>query len=404
MAFRKLTLLNFSADEHCYLVYANHLEAKYKSERRSRNSNRRFNIVSIRAMSQAPGKRILLIAALFGLAILATDGCGKRNAAAYQTISVTHRDINSTVTATGIIKPMVGAEVKVGSRISGIVTKLYANIGAYVTEGQPIAQLDTSDLKTKLMQNEAALIQARAGYDYALSENERQKALAEKSLISRQEFDVSFKAFTVAEAQLKQAQANLESAKIQFGYARITAPIAGVVASVSTQEGEVVSASFSAPTFVTIINLRKLEVHAYVDETDIGKIVLGQQATFTVDTYAETDFKGTVTAIYPDAVIQDNVVNYIVTIKINDFQGKTLRPEMTANVALSLGVHKNVLAVPTSAIKRGKNGKFVLVADGKTSTARPVKIGWKDTGYTEIISGLKEGEKIIVSEANGQDI
>jgi len=355
-------------------------------------------------MSQTLGHRTILTVVLFVFAVLSNGGCVKKNGATYQTVSVARRDINSTVTATGIIKPMVGAEVKVGSRISGIVTKLYANIGDYVKDGQSVAQLDTSDLKAKLMQAEAAFIQAQATFDYAHSENERQRALVDKCLISQQEYDASLKSFAVAEAQLKQAQANLESAKIQFGYARITAPIAGVIASVSTQEGEVVSASFSAPTFVTIINLKKLEVHAYVDETDIGKIVLGQQATFTVDTYAETDFKGTVTAIYPGAVIQDNVVNYIVTIKINDFQGKTLRPEMTANVALSLGVHKDVLVVPTSAIKRGKNGKFVLAADGKAGTPRTLKTGWKDTGYTEIISGLKEGEKIIVTETNGQDI
>ncbi len=341
--------------------------------------------------------------ALAVLSIAGFAGCGKKESAALQAVGVARRDINSSVTATGIIKPMVGAEVKVGSRISGIVTKLYANIGDYVQAGQQIAQLDTLDLKAKLLQSEAALITAQAAQEYALSESARQKALFEQTLISRQEYDLSQKSIKAAEAQLKQAQANLTSSRIQLDYARISAPISGVVASVSTQEGEVVSASFSAPTFVTIINLKKLEVRAYVDETDIGKIKVGQAASFTVDTYTENDFKGTVTAIYPAAVIQDNVVNYIVTIRIEDFQGKTLRPEMTANVSLSLGVHQNVLAVPTSAIKRGKGGKYVLVPDGKAGTARPVKTGWKDATHTEILSGLKEGDSVIVSGSNGKD-
>jgi len=108
------------------------------------------------------------------------------------------------------------------------------------------------------------------------------------------------------------------------------------VASVATQEGETVSASFATPTFVTLIDLNRLEVWAYVDETDIGRIELGQRATFTVDTYGDASFAGTVTAIYPKAEIRDNVVNYIAVVRFEPQPGRTLRPDMTAFVRIAL--------------------------------------------------------------------
>ena len=207
----------------------------------------------------------------------------------------------------------------------------------------------------------------------------------------------------IAEAQIQQAEANLEYAKVQLGYTRITSPTSGVIASVSTQEGETVSASLAAPTFLSIIDLRRLEVQAYVDETDIGKIRIGQQATFTVDTYPDTDFQGYVTAIYPKAVIQDNVVNYIVTVKIAGTAGKILRPEMTTNVTITLESRKNVLAVPTSAISREQGERYVTVIEGDKRTQRKVKAGWKDNGFTEISSGLQEGDIILVTPPNQEN-
>ncbi len=122
----------------------------------------------------------------------------------------------------------------------------------------------------------------------------------------------------------------------QLGYTRIDAPIAGVVASISTQEGETVAASFAAPTFVTLLDLDRLEVWAYVDETDIGRIRAGQPARFTVDTYPDQEFEGRVTAIYPQAEIRDNVVNYVTVVRFEPPRDRTLRPEMTATVRIAL--------------------------------------------------------------------
>lgn len=316
----------------------------------------------------------------------------------YTTAVVTRRDIGSSVLATGIIKPMVGAEVRVGSRVSGLVKHIYANVGDYVKQGQIIAELEPSELQAKYNQALAALQNTRANYEYAKLDFERQKSLSKQNFISQNQLDLAEKTFEINKAQVEQAEANLDYAKVQLEYTKITAPISGIVSSVSTQEGETVAASFSAPTFVTIIDLERLEVWAYVDETDIGRIRENQKATFTVDTYSDTDFEGIITAIYPKAVIQDNVVNYVTTLKITDFREKILRPEMTTNVTIYLEMRKNVLTIPTSAIKRDKGERFVTVIEDDKQVQRKVKIGWNSNGTTEIVSGLNEGEKVIVSE------
>ncbi len=342
---------------------------------------------------------VLLAVGVVSIVIAVTLRNNGNSAATKETAKVTRRDIGSTVLATGIVKPMVGAEVKVGSRISGVVKRLHANIGDHVAAGAVIAELEDSELIARVRQNQAALEKAEADLEYARKQFEREEALFDKELISQDRIDQSETALRVAEALLEQAQANLEYSRVQLGYTKILSPIAGVIASVSTQEGETVSASLAAPTFVTIIDLDRLEVQVFVDETDIGKIRAGQNARFTVDTYSDTDFRGTVTAIYPKAVIQDNVVNYIVTLSIDGLHDKTLRPEMTTNVTIQLETRQEVLAVPTSAISRERGQRFVTVVDGEQQTTRQVKTGWRDDGYTEIIDGLQEGETVLVTPA-----
>lgn len=315
----------------------------------------------------------------------------------YQTAVVTRRDIGSSVLATGIIKPMVGAEVRVGSRVSGLVENLRSNVGDYVKKGQIIAELEPSELKAKYNQSFASLQNVRANYEYAKLDLERQKSLSGQNFISQNQLDLAKRTFDINKAQLEQAQANLDYAKVQLEYTKITAPISGIVASVSTQEGETVAASFSAPTFVTIIDLERLEVWSYVDETDIGRIKENQKATFTVDTYPDTDFEGVVTAIYPKAVIQDNVVNYVTTLKITDFKEKTLRPEMTVTVTIFMERKENVLTVPNNAIKRQQGKTVVTLLDGSgTVNYRDVKTGYAANGYVEILEGVSEGEKVVV--------
>jgi RND family efflux transporter MFP subunit len=185
-------------------------------------------------------------------------------------------------------------------------------------------------------------------------------------------------------------------------YATITAPLAGVIASVSTQEGETVAAGLNAPTFVTIINLDRLQVDAFVDEVDIGKIRVGQRAVFSVDAFPAEEFKGKVAAIYPKAVIQENVVNYDTVIEITSPYSGLLRPEMTASVTILLEARSGVLAIPTKAVKRlrGKTVVYVAVAGG--GEPREIKVGWKDGPWLEVVSGLKEGETVLLESPSAE--
>jgi macrolide-specific efflux system membrane fusion protein len=312
--------------------------------------------------------------------------------------AVTRRDISSSVLATGIIKPMVGADVRVGSRISGVVHRLHVGIGDHVTEGQLLAELDAVELQARLDQAEAALNMARAELEFEELELSRKRGLSERKMIADEELEAAEKSHRVAQLKIREAEANVEYASTQLAYARIHAPISGVVASVSTQEGETVAASFSTPTFVTIIDLDRLELWAYVDETDIGRVVEGQRAVFTVDTYPETEFEGEVLSIYPNAVIQNTVVNYVTIVRIGDRKGRILRPEMTANVTILLDTREDVLTVPRGAIRRDRGKYLVHVEQDGRIEERVVEVGWRDDAYTEILSGVTEGETVLIGE------
>jgi len=244
------------------------------------------------------------------------------------------RKADPAVKATGVIKPMTGAEVRVGSRVSGVVQRLYVRIGDRVAKGQLLAELDDRDLAARRREAAAALELAQANLDYANADLARKRELHATALLAPSELDVSRRAFAVAEQQVAGARASLQFATTQLGYSRIVAPIAGVVSSVSTQEGETVAASFAAPTFLTLLDLERLEVWAYVDETDVGRIRTGQRARFTVDTYGSTEFEGVVTTIYPKAEIRDNVVNYVAVIRFTPPAGAVLRPDMTTTVRI----------------------------------------------------------------------
>ncbi|MFA6954357.1 MAG: efflux RND transporter periplasmic adaptor subunit [Thermoanaerobaculia bacterium] len=243
---------------------------------------------------------------------------------------------DSAVKATGIINPMIGAEVRVGSRVSGVVRRLHVRVGDTVRAGQALAELDDRDLAARRDEARAAVELAEANLEYARADLARKRGLANAGLLAPSDLDLAERGFAVAGRQREGAMATLDFATTQLGYAKIIAPISGVVASVATQEGETVAASFSTPTFVTLIDLDRLEVWAYVDETDIGRIRAGQPARFTVDTYGDEEFEGRVTTIYPKPQIRDNVVNYVAVIRFVPPRDRVLRPEMTTTVRIAL--------------------------------------------------------------------
>ena len=313
-------------------------------------------------------------------------------------VRVARRDIASVVKATGVIKLRVGAEVRVGSRISGVVKRLYVRIGDAVTKGQMLAQLDERDLVARRDEAAATLRQGELSLAYTKLDLERKRVLRNADNLTQAELEIAERAYAVGEQQVTAARASLAYANAQLEYARIVAPISGVVASVSTQEGETVAASFAAPTFLTLIDPSRLEVWAYVDETDIGRIRAGQSAHFTVDTYGDHPFEGRVTAVYPKAEIRDNVVNYVSVVTFTPPRDRTLRPEMTTAVRIDLDVHAGGLAVPIRALRRNGAQQFVLIARADTAERRAVTTGLRDDSYVEITSGLREGDRVLLSD------
>jgi multidrug resistance efflux pump len=170
-----------------------------------------------------------------------------------------------------------------------------------------------------------------------------------------------------------------------------------VVAEVSTREGETVAAAFTAPNFVTIIDIDRVEVLAYVDETDIGRVELGQQASFTVDTYADADFPARVVAIQPRAEIQGSVVNYVVRLEFERIPPYILRPEMTAHVRIVIDERENVLTAPRAVIKRAAGRQYVLLQRGSEWVEQDVRTGWRSDSTVELLSGVRAGDVVEIN-------
>jgi macrolide-specific efflux system membrane fusion protein len=347
----------------------------------------------------------LAVAALAGGWYITADGTTAETATTdpgtLRTAAVVRRDIGATVLATGVIRPKIGAEVRVGSRVSGVLQRLDATVGERVRKGQLLAQLDSAPFWAAYLEAEAALATARAESAFADGDYERARALRAVEAVTPTELAGYERARAVTAAEVDRAAAQLEAARIQVGYTRITAPISGVVASVSTQVGETVAASFAAPTFVTIIDLDRLEVWAYVDETDIGRVEVGQQARFTVDTYVDTEFTGVVSAIRPQAEIQDAVVNYVTVIQMDPGHGRILRPEMTTTTNILLEGRTDVMVIPNGAVRRDDDGVYALVSGGTGAPVRrSLSLGFRGRDYTEVIDGVREGDLVVVGSVS----
>jgi RND family efflux transporter MFP subunit len=321
----------------------------------------------------------------------------------YRSALISKTSLQETVVATGAIRPVVGAEINVGSRISGTVISLPVEVGDRVEVGQLLARLDDTALQAAAdrVRADVALAQPLVALTEAILE--RRKILAQDGLASDEDLDIAHSDLAIAQAQLEESLARQRAAGINLSYAQITAPISGVVAAVSTREGETVAAGFSAPTFVTIVDLDRLEVLAYVDETDIGRVFVGQAASFEVDTYPGVAFTGTVTAIQPSAEIRENVVNYVVRLdfenQAEDISGPvyTLRPEMTAHVRLVIAERDDALTAPRNALKRRDGRQYLLVQRGGEWVEQDVRTGWRSNSAVEILSGVEAGDRIALN-------
>ncbi len=307
------------------------------------------------------------------------------------------RDITNLVNATGTVKLKTGAEVRVGAQLSGIVRRLNVTVGSRVRQGDVIAEIDARPVYAKIAQAQAQLSESQVSLAKARTDFLRTQKLFEAGLISRQQLEDANSAFDAAKASVTAAESGLETAKVDLAYVEIRAPISGTVASVSTQQGETVAASFATPTFVTIIQESALEVVAMVDEADIGGVRPGQSVTFTSETYPDREFAGRVARIAPAATIVSGVVNYEVAISIAH-DVAMLRPDMTTNVNIATSKHRALL-VPAKCVHRQAQETFVLVRSPTGVVEKQaVTAGARSGEEIEIAGGLKPGTAVLLGK------
>jgi len=341
-----------------------------------------------------------------------------------KTVTVKKANVTKMVTATGTIEPIT--QVDVGTQVSGVVEKIYVDYNSEVKEGQLIAELDKTNLK-------AALVQAQASYDNAVTQRnytktlyDRQKNLYENQVISKADFDVADYNYKTAVGTVTQRLSDLQKAKTNLSYANIYSPIDGVVLSSDIDEGQTVAASYSTPTLFTIAqDLKEMQVEADVDEADIGQVKEGQRVEFTVDAYIGEIFNGVVTQVRLDPTVTSNVVTYTVVIKAENEDLK-LKPGLTATISIYTMELNDVLTAEAKAINfrptrpalaayneqqkistepssrdeqttRSEGDVVWVYGDNGEIKAKEVTLGVSDGVNVQILEGLSEGEQLVYS-------
>ena len=336
-------------------------------------------------------------------------------------------DLTVEINSTGSVKPVV--EVLVGSQVSGYIKNLYADFESQVTKGQLIALIDPDTFKAKVEQARADLLAAKANLLKAevtlvdeMRTLRRKEGLIGRDSISQSDFDAQKTKAEAAEAQVEvekarivQAEARLHEAELQLKYAHIEAPVTGTVTSRSMDVGQTVTAGFQTPVLFKIAeDLTRMQVYTNVDEADIGKIKVGQSATFTVPAFPDKHFSASVTQIRNEPKIEQNVVTYNVILDVDNDE-LLLRPGMTTNVQILVSEIKNTLMLPDAALMFSPpdgafpNGrpKVQLPKEGQRTVWRlegkndlkpfTVRIGVAAPQKTQIFTDdLKEGAPIVV--------
>jgi len=364
-------------------------------------------------LKKIPLKYVLRSAIVIAIVILVVlffvkqKGRGARDG---ETFVVKRANVTHFTEQTGIIKAQVGAIVKVGTRATGTLTHLKYQVGDFVKQGELIVKIDDREILSNIKNAEAQVEEQKrdleakeAQYIYSKTNYERESRLLEKEFTTRDnvdkartEMDVVRAEVELAKARVKEAQERLNALNVSLSYTKIYAPISGFVSAVSTQQGETVVAGLSAPNLITIIDPTKLEMWIYVDETDIGRTKPGMKVEYWVDTYRDKRFSGIINTIYPQPEIKDNIVYYLAIVKIDPEDTSLLKPEMTTHVRIIVEEKTNVLVVPNNAV-RFEEGKNVVYMKNKDRLERRQVIpGIRDDQFTEIVSGLSEGEVIVI--------
>ena len=371
---------------------------------------------------------ILVLLALFigagGVAWLRSEKSPK-----YRTAPVERGEIVATISASGTLNAVI--TVQVGSQISGRIKNLYADFNSRVEKGQLIARIDPDTFEAKVNQAKADVDNARVTVKDAKIKRDSRAALFQEGGISQEERDSAQASYDSAAARVEAALAALRAAQVDLDRSYIYAPVNGVVIARNVDVGQTVAASLQAPTlFLIAEDLTKMQVDTNVDEADIGRVVLNQEATFTVDSYPGQAFRGRVVQIRQAPQVLQNVVTYTTVVAVSNPELK-LKPGMTANVRILVARRDNVLLVPNAAFRvrlegtegqrapqaaaTGRGGaragggsgpamrgaapsaqqRIWALQDGKP-VERMVRTGLSDGQRTEVLEGLQEGDTVIV--------
>ncbi len=347
----------------------------------------------------------LVIILFLGITVFSCHHNKKDEKNEWVTTQAVRQDLSRLVTCTGSLEPIT--EVEVGTQVSGRVEKIYVDYNSEVTKGELLAELDQTVLSANLSSAESSMESAKIQMDYEQKNFERYKVLYEKQLVSSADYESAHYSYESAKNNYIVRRNDYQTAKTNLGYAKIYSPIDGIVLSRTVEEGQTVAASFSTPTLFTIANdLTKMRVIGDVDEADIGFVLPGQYATFTVDAFPDIVFEGEVTEVRLSAITTNNVVTYEVVINAPNPDLK-LKPGLTATVSIYTLQKKKVLVIPTEALSfspdtqqalqknQGKN--YVWVLNGNQPLQREIEIGDQSGSLSEVVSGLSEGEAVILS-------
>jgi HlyD family secretion protein len=296
----------------------------------------------------------------------------------FETASVKRGSIINTITATGTIE--ADTTVLIGTQVSGVINKIYVDFNSHVKKGQLLAELDKTPLQTQVQQAQASLESAKSEVEFQTATYERYKALLDKKLVARADYDQVKYNYDNARSNLKTAQAGYDKATVNLSYASIYSPIYGVILNRAVDQGQTVAASFSTPNLFTIGNdLTHMQVQANIDEADIGQLRQGQPVDFTVDAYPTEFFKGDVRQIRLQPVVTSNVVTYTVIVNAPNPDLK-LMPGMTANITVLVQKIDSVLIIPGKALRFTPDATWLAEYVKNNPGGRPQGQGTGGTG------------------------
>ena len=312
-------------------------------------------------------------------------------------------------------------KVDVGAQVSGEIDELYVNIGDELQEGDPVANIDARSqqnskdtAQAQLQSREAALSSAKAALREAEQKHQRQKNLVNKGAAAKETLEAAQAALKNAQSAVEQAQAavrqsqiDVDTAGLNLGYTNVTAPFAGTVIAVPVEKGQTVNAIQSAPTLITLADLSTMTVKAEIAEADVAKVKAGMPTSFTLLGDSRTRFDGKLQSVDPAPLaVSDNnltstetAVYYYGHIDVSNPE-RRLRIGMTANIEIVVDEVRDVLVIPMTALQEEGDGDSVLVLDDKGfPQPRQITLGLQDGVNTEVKEGLREGEKVVVSQA-----